>query len=246
MDTLSPNQLFQRMEGLYHALARAVEDPIVVPNSEYQEEAQELMPFDISKVYFYAEEEGLEIMRSRINISAADLIRSYHAHKSMCRLFSLLEENASCQDAPQLLKNAESLCQEVEHYSSLIAQHQLRLGEDAFLEYPHFRERHMSYRNYTRREARRGTQEGNLVNLDVRTKIVDSTIGSVVHFNLEATPEGIARELHQFRALFIKLPACPEKLWSKIYAGNPEDAYQKKIELTRMLLQEHCGFEVEP
>ncbi len=241
----SQDQLFQRLEGLYHALA--VQDSVIVQNPDFKEEMRGALPFDTSKVYFYVDDEhGEEIVRSRIETAADDIIHMYHQHKNMCMLFSLAEQNARQQDKQKFAENIESLCQKVENYSlHFIANHHQRFGRNAFLEYPCFRDEHLSYRRQIKRQAVRGSTVENVVQLAVVKKTLDSFLSGVAYFNPEGTPEGIKTEMRQFRKFLSGLPLERGALWTEIYTGNPDDSYSKRIELTRMLLREHLGFEVE-
>lgn len=239
-------QLFQRLEGLYYALALAVQDPIVIPNPEFSPEADEILPFDHSKVYFNVEDEqGAEIMKTRLTRAAPDIIRAYHFNQGLSAIFSFIEENARQQQQANMVEGIESLCQNLESYSSFVTQHRQRCRENAFLEYPHFADKHISYRRQKRTEATRGSTEGNLVHLAVVDRTVDSTLANVAHFNPEGTSYGIEREMRQFRVLLSDFSSYRGPLWSEIYTGHPKSSYPQRIKLTGMLLREHFNFEVE-
>lgn len=243
---LAHQQLFSRLEGLYYALTLAVQDPVVIPNSELDKSMQGAVPFDLSKVYFYVEEEqGEELLRARISSAAADIVRAYRSHQKINETFLLMEQHSRRQEKKEFTESTTALCTAVDAYALFVTDHRQRLGEKAFLEYPRFTDQHLSYRQQKKSKLVRGISEGNLVQLAVLEKIVDSRLSMVPYFNPEGSLPGMVEELQQFRRLLSDMSSYQGALWSEMYTGHPDCSYPKRIELTRMLLREHGGLEVE-
>ncbi len=240
------HQLFSRLEGLYYALTLAVQDPVIIPNPEFDREKPNALPFDISKVYFYVDDErGSEIMELRLKTAASDITTAFRSHQQMSEIFSLLEQQARGQEKKEFAESITSLCTMVDAYASFIADHQQHLREKAFLDYPHYTDQHFSYRRQKKSKTVRGSSEGNLVQIAVVEKVVSSSLDSVSYFNSEGSQRGIEREMQQFRVVLSDLSSFQGSLWSEIYTGHPDSSYSKRIELTKMLLREHFSFDVE-
>ena len=206
--------------AVYKALALAVQDPVVIPNpQDIQEgEAINLSDIDTSHVYFYAEEdEGLEVMRERINYAGKDIKEAYKAHAKMEDIFAQLEDCFVEEKVVMgnfLLKGLYNF--NLKNYADFVKVHKEQFGEKAFLEYPYFR----------------GGFES-----------VGRNIVSISAFNPKRTYEDWIESVAKLERLHKDL--IPSLIWKEMRLDNRVGSYKEGLDLTKMLLKEHLDFDVE-
>lgn len=236
---MRPNQheieLFLSLDTTYRALALAVQDPVIISNREIDLEngrhramhaiVKDLDRIDISRVYFYCEDDtGEAIVRERIANAAAHIRSAYKQHTQMYDTLRTLDDAITAKDRQRFKSTVQDLCSKLHAYGAFVADHQERLAERSFLAYPH------ALGTYALRRP---------------------FIVSPVDYNPEQSHKGFHQETSALRGLADKLSltgALPfEKVSTMTDTGQGWDdgSYRATIMLTKMLFKEHLGFSVE-
>lgn len=236
--------VLSRLESAYHALSLAVQDPVVIPNPEFDPKKHERLPIDTSYVYFYVEKDaGVAIVKRRISVAGKDIKESLQQHQEMYGVFGEIERRLTIGDREEVNNLIGGLCNKINSYGNFVLEHQRILGEEAFLEFPHYMGGNIGYRRRTVPSARVVSNSSGVIQVDFSERTVDQSIRSAQSFNIDGSHDGLkfeTRELIKSMASF-KLGRGP--LWKEIYTGHPDHTYNKEIDLTKMLLKEHLGFE---
>ena len=227
--------LFTVLDRTYQALALAVQDPVIISNREIDLEngqhravhalVKDLDRIDISRVYFYCEDDtGEAIVRERIANAAPHIRAAYKQHTQMYDTMRTLDDAITAKDRQRFKSTAQDLCSKLHAYAAFVADHQEQLAEHSFLTYPN------ALGTYAYRRP---------------------FIVSPVDYNPEQSHKGFYQEISALRGLADKLsitgPLPFEKVSTMTDLGKGWDdgSYRATILLTKMLFKEHLGFSVE-
>jgi|SRR3989338_7688877 len=238
--------ILAKLESMYSALSLAVQDPVVIPNPEFAPEEHKRLPVDISNVYFYVEEKaGEEIVRERIKVAGDDIRESLMRHQEMCNAFQEIDESLARKEREITGNTITDLCDRIGSYGGFVLGHQHRFGEKAFLQFPHYGGDNISYRRRNVPDAAVRSRSEDIIQVDFNEKTVDQSIRLLTPFNIKANYDGLKLETRELRRLTVLFRLSKGPLWAGVYTGHPDASYTKNIGLTKMLLREHLGFEVE-
>lgn len=237
--------ILSRLESAYHALSLAVQDPIVIPNPEFNPKKHKELPIDTSRVYFYVEDEaGEEIVRKRISAAGEDIRKSLLFHQEMYGVFEEIKGGLATENREVVNDLIGKLCNSIDVYGNFVLEHQRRLSLEAFLGFPHYRGGNISYRRRTIPSARIVSRSDKIIKAYFNERTIDHSIRPIRQYNPDASYVGLGLETKELRKSMATFSISKGPLWKEIYTGHPDHTYDKEIDLTKMLLREHLGFEV--
>lgn len=110
-------KVFTWLDVAYRALSLAVQDPVIIPHIDVladEPEMVERIPFDITMIYFYADDEdGENTVRRRIRDYGEDIRQSYKMHQEMFDTFNRIDSSAENENRGEIKGHAESLCEQL-------------------------------------------------------------------------------------------------------------------------------------
>src|SRR3989338_5096561 len=95
--------LFNKLDAASRSLSLSVLDPLAIPNPNLNLDGIAILKntnanVDFSRVYFYCEDDGDDIVKKRIEEHEKELKSLYVIHKNMHRLFKNLDRCAKNKD----------------------------------------------------------------------------------------------------------------------------------------------------
>ncbi len=243
--------LLHKLESAYSALSLVVQDPVVIPNPDFDPEAGNPIvrvqgaSVDISRIYFYADDDrGEEVVRRRIIEEGEDIKEALIRHDVMCRTFQDIDEDLSLKDREAIINQVRLLCDKIDNYGRFVRQHKERLGESSFLDFPRYHGGNFSYRKRTRPVATVIEKSKGVIKADFHDENVEALVHTLRPYNPEVTYRGLDAEVRDLKVLLNSFRDSRKPIWRSIYAGDPSGSYDGAIDLTKMLLREHLGFDV--
>jgi len=238
MSPPSPADLafYSCLSPAYWALKLACQDSVLIPNSSYFPDLDRFSPFDLSRVYFYAEDNGESIVRERVKDHGTVIQEAYQRHMRMCEVFERLE-NALGNHRRQIAADAaEELCEYISSHGTFVATARL-----PFLTFPSHRGCHYSLVEAVEDDVVLYERESvAVINRD--PKRTGAVISRSADFNPKHDREGLEREVERIRRCLLQFRLGGREMITKIYNGMADHTYRKSLELTEMLLRKHIGF----
>ncbi|MBI2449134.1 hypothetical protein HYV49_02450 [Candidatus Pacearchaeota archaeon] len=221
-------EFFCWLDSAYRALSLSVQDPVIVPNLDVLADDPKIierLPIDITRIYFYASDYGEEIVRKRIEDCPDVIWRNYRMHKGMFHSFQRIDKFAKQENRRQVMSYSQSLCEKLSEYGEFVRGHQENLGVKSFLSFPNFKGGVFTYRR--------------------------PVVIHLPNFNQEKSYEGLINEIDKFTDVMNNFSLEGRLKIHNVYSGldsgegHDDGSYRATISLTKMLLKEHLGFDVE-
>lgn len=228
------------LEGIYSALSLAVQDPVLIPNQDYDHRRDSKLPLDTSRVYFYVEDErGRQIVQRRIDRSGEDICMAYRLHRTIEREFQTILDAGKSRDRRGIKQHTSSLCDILLSYRDFVRAHIEHQMKGAFIQYPSFLSKRFAYYQTTKVEAERKNLEDSVVMVDFDETISENVaiIGPVnaTQSYKEFTKEVVTLLGHAYRKGVLLLSE---------HIGSFASSYKESIDLMQMLMKEHFRFDV--
>lgn len=127
---------FWKLASAYQAAIHSSCSPVVVPSDLYSGSGK---AHAFSHMFWDCtldENEGRQMMIERIRRAQEDIDRHLAIHQSLSQEFYNVNESVNNRSRPLLIRAVNNLKKLFSEYASLVLEHERKLGENSFLEYP--------------------------------------------------------------------------------------------------------------